>query len=217
MSSIPMPAAPAADSRRAALTALLLAPLVAAVPAGVAAQSSKPNRDETIAYINNVLRKTLGAAITHTQFGRLHITELQLAYEPGTQTYRTRTVETLESRIEQWQVRVVNNTLRTRWNMRDAVAVEELGVTESRGGVDVPSTELRRVRVKFRSASVRNQATQQIYRNGVFNSGKTLLDETIDFVSFFYLAAHPDDGKRLRNALLRLKELDEEVRDPFLN
>ncbi len=198
-------------ARRTALSALLLTPLAAL------AQSAKPGRDETINYINNVLRKTQGAAITHTQFGRLHFTETALAYEPGTQTYRTRLVEMLENRIDRWQVRVVHTTVRTRWNMRDAVAVEDLSVTESREGVDVPSAELRRVRVKFRSASVRNQATQQIYRDGIFNAGKTLVDETIDFVSFFYLAAQPDDGKRLRNALLRLKEIEEEVRDPFLN
>jgi hypothetical protein len=36
-------------------------------------------------------------------------------------------------------------------------------------------------------------------------------------VDFFDRAADPDDGKRLRNALLRLKELDEQERDPFLD
>jgi hypothetical protein len=203
--------------RRSLLAAAALASLTAAMPPVALAQTAKPNRDETIAYINNVLRKTLGAAITHTQWGRLQFTELKLYYDGSTQTYWTSTVETLDTRVEGWAVRVVNTTTRTRWSLRDMVAVEDLGVTESREGVDVPSRELRRVRVKFRSPSVRNHGRQQIYRNGMLNSNKVFTDETIDFVSFFYLAANPDDSKRLRNALLRLKELDDEVRDPFLN
>lgn len=204
-------------TRRAALAALMLAPLAAAAPVAALAQSAKPNRSETITYINNVLRKTLGTAITHTEYGRLAFTDYSMGYDPSMQTYSTHAVETLDTRVERWQVRVVNTTRRTKWTMRDAVAVEDMTVTESRNGVEFTSNELRRVRVKFRSPSVRNHAMQQIYRNGMFNSGKTLVDESIDFVSFFYLAANPDDGKRLRNALLRLKEIEEEVRDPFLN
>ena len=202
--------------RRLIVAAALLSPLLALVPAADA-QPAKPDRKATIEYINNVQAKCEGAVLTTTTLGPSPYIALILSHNSGNKTYRMVTQEKLQATVDGYALQALNTLERFGWNMRNAEAIEDLPVSETRPGGDVTSSTLRRVRVTFRSASVRQVGRMDISHNGRTVEHKVVTDNTINFVSFFYRASDPDDGKRLRNALLRLKELDEQERDPFLD
>jgi hypothetical protein len=195
-----------------------------AIVAAVAVQAampafaqSKPNRAETVKYINNVIGKAIGATITHVQWGPMPIAVHSLSYDSDRKTYRTVLEEALVTRVEGFNVRVEMPLERYGWSLRNLTAIDDLPVSVSRNGVSSTSTELRRIRVTFRTGSVRQVQRQHIYRNGNHYKSEKITDENINFVTFYYRASDPDDSKRLRNALLRLKELDDEEKDPFLD
>lgn len=187
---------------------LLLLGLWLACAAPVMAQDTKPSREQTVDYINNVLAKAVGGSITSTGMGAMQITAHTLSYDKAAKAYRTGLTETLS-------VRDGNNTgyawrglERWGWNFKGVSKIEDLPSDTT--------TVLRRVKVSFTNGSVRQKQQQQLTANGRQQPATVLEDNTINFVTFFYRASDPDDGKRLRNAALRLKELDEAEVDPFL-
>lgn len=202
--------------RRLLVAAALASPLLALVPAAHA-QPAKPDRKATIEYINNVLARCEGAVLSTTTLGPSPYIALILSHNSGSKTYRMVTQEKLQATVDGYALQSLSTIERFGWNLRNAEVIEDLPVNETRPSGEFTSSTLRRVRVTFRNASVRQVARADVIHNGRTVEQKTVTDNTINFVSFFYRAADPDDGKRLRNALLRLKELDEQERDPFLD
>ena len=182
--------------------------LAAMFPVASNAQE-KPDREATIKYINNVIAKAKGASITQTsQFGPMLITYHSLSYDKDSKSYRTHLTEELNTTVEGYRAWVQADLSRWGWSLRNLDKIEDLPAEGT--------TELRRIKVSFTSGSVRQKHTQRIVVGGREQPTKTLTDETIGFITFFYRSSDPDDAKRLRNATLRLKELDDEEKDPFL-
>jgi hypothetical protein len=178
---------------------------------------AKPSRPETLAYINNVLAKSTGFVLTHTDVGSPKITSLTMIYEAATKSYLVElTEELVNNSIPGQRMRGVTRLRRFGWNMNRLQGIEDVeGLVSYNGGTST-HPDLRRVKITFAPGSVRQHHIQHVYQNDRYHSERVLADGTIDFVTFFYRKAEPDDGKRLRNALLRLKELDAEEPDPFL-
>jgi hypothetical protein len=195
-----------------ALSALLLTAF--AMPA---LAQNRPNRDETIKYINNVIGKSVPVVLTETRHGPMQTTHHGLSYDASSKSYRTALVERLEARVDGYNLRVDATTSRSGWNFRNMKALEDVAALVVGSNGERTNTEVRRVRVSFHTASVRNKVSQDISHNGRVAKSETINESSIDFVTFYYRSADPDDAKRLRNALLRLKELDDEEKDPFLN
>lgn len=196
---------------------LLLSSAVAGGNATLAQEAAKPDRTATINYINNVIGKSVGAAITQMEFGNVPIRSLRLSYEPGSKSYSV----VLEQYAEFSTPRglAVAKSLQTRsgWTLRNLDALEDLDAQVSNGASSWTSGELRRIKLSFRAESVREVFWTQAFAEGRWQPAITLFNGTRNFVSFFYRAGDPDDSKRLRNALLRLKEIDAAEVDPFLN
>lgn len=202
--------------RRLPLKFALIALLVQAFAMPALAQN-RPNREETVKYINNVIGKSVPAVLTETRHGPMQLTYHGLSYDPSNKSYRTALVERLEARVDGYNLRVDATTARSGWNFRNMKSLEDVTALVVGTGGERTNTEVRRVRVTFHTASVRNKVSQDISHNGRVAKSETIQESSIDFVTFFYRSADPDDAKRLRNALLRLKELDDEEKDPFLN
>lgn len=182
--------------------------LAAVFPVASNAQE-KPDREATIKYINNVIAKSKGASITQTaQYGPMLITYHSLSYDKDSKSYRTHLTEELSTMVDNYRAWAQNDLSRWGWNLRNLDKIEDLPAEGT--------TELRRIKVSFTSGSVRQKQTQRLSVGGREQPVRTLTDETIGFITFFYRASDPDDAKRLRNATLRLKELDDEEKDPFL-
>ena len=204
--------APIARRRLVAAAALCTATLPLA-----AWSQAKPSRAETINYINNVLAKAHGFVLNHTSVGSPRITAFRLAHDAGARSYSLEMVEELVN-DQQPGVRMIAHvtTRRHGWNLNRMQALDDLEAFLTINGADSRHPDLRRVKIDFPAGSVRQLRTQSVWQNGRFLETRTLTDNTINFVTLFYRAAEPDDGKRLRNAFLRLKELDAEEPDPFL-
>jgi hypothetical protein len=203
-----------ADLARRSLIGLALFGAVCGTQAWAQAQ---PSRAETITYINNVLAKSAGFVLSHTDAGSPKITSLALTHNPSTKSYMLEMVEELvNSSVPNLRMRGVVRLRRFGWNLNRLQGIEDLEGLVSYSGTTSPHPDLRRVKITFAPGSVRQHHMQWIYQNDRYHSERVLADGTIDFVTFFYRKAEPDDGKRLRNALLRLKELDAEEPDPFL-
>jgi hypothetical protein len=194
---------------------------LAAVAGNVHAQeATKPDRAATIQYINNVIAKTNGAVITVTPVIKLAIAQHSLHFDVGTKTYRIFLQETGQQLFPGEGIAFADVRLdRSGWSLRNLESVEELSTMVISGQQQWPSTELRRIKLTFRAESVRELNTARTWgtKVGTPDSTKTYFNGTRNFVSLFFRAGDPDDATRLRNALLRLKELDGEVKDPFLN
>ena len=194
---------------------------LAAVVGSVQAQDApKPDRAATIQYINNVIAKTHGAVITVTPVIKLAIAQHSLHYDAGTKSYRIFLQETGQQLFPGEGIAYADVRLdRSGWSLRNLESVEELSTMVISGQQQWPSTELRRIKLTFRAESVRELNTARTWgtKLGTPDSTKTYFNGTRNFVSLFYRAGNPDDATRLRNALLRLKELDGEEKDPFLN
>lgn len=194
---------------------------LAAVVGSVQAQDApKPDRAATIQYINNVIAKTHGAVITVTPVIKLAIAQHSLHYDAGTKSYRIFLQETGQQLFPGEGIAYADVRLdRSGWSLRNLELVEELSTMVISGQQQWPSTELRRIKLTFRAESVRETNTARTWGSKLStpDSTKTYFNGTRNFVSLFYRAGNPDDATRLRNALLRLKELDGEEKDPFLN
>ena len=194
---------------------------LAAVVGSVQAQDApKPDRAATIQYINNVIAKTHGAVITVTPVIKLAIAQHSLHYDAGTKSYRIFLQETGQQLFPGEGIAYADVRLdRSGWSLRNLELVEELSTMVISGQQQWPSTELRRIKLTFRAESVREINTARTWGSKLStpDSTKTYFNGTRNFVSLFYRAGNPDDATRLRNALLRLKELDGEEKDPFLN
>lgn len=204
------------------LLALSIATVVlAAVVGNVRAQvASKPDRAATIQYINNVIAKTHGAVITVTPVIKLAIAQHSLHHDAGTKSYRIFLQEAGQQLFPGEGMAFADVRLdRSGWSLRNLEAVEDLATMVISGPQQWPSTELRRIKLTFKAESVRELHTARTWgtKRGTPDSTKTYFNGTRNFVSLFYRAGDPDDATRLRNALLRLKELDGEEKDPFLN
>lgn len=202
--------------QRRTLKFALFALLVQAFAMPALAQN-RPNREETIKYINNVIGKSVPVVLTETREGPMQMTYHGLSYDANTKSYRTALVERLDARVDGYNLRVDATTARSGWNFRNMQSLEDINALVVGSNGERTNTEVRRVRVKFHTASVRNKVSQEISHNGRVAKSETIEESSINFVTFFYRSADPDDAKRLRNALLRLKELDDEEKDPFLN
>jgi hypothetical protein len=179
---------------------------------------NRPNREETIKYINNVIGKSIPSVLTETREGSMPMYDHSLSYDPNSKSYRVVVLERLDARVDGYNLRANVTTARSGWNFRAMQALEDVeALVVGPGGSERTNQEVRRVRVKFHASPVRHKVSQEIFHSGRMVKSETMTDSSINFVTFFYRSADPDDAKRLRNALLRLKELDDEEKDPFLN
>jgi hypothetical protein len=207
----------AAPRARFARRSVLAVAMFGALFSTQAFAQAKPSRPETLAYINNVLVKATGFVLTHTDVGSPKITGLTMVYEAATKSYLVElTEELVNNSVPSQRMRGVTRLRRFGWNMNRLQGIEDVEALVSSNGGTSTHPDLRRVKINFAPGSVRQHHVQYVYQNERFHSERVLTEGTIDFVTFYYRKAEPDDGKRLRNALLRLKELDAEEPDPFL-
>lgn len=196
---------------------LLLSTALAGGGSALAQEPAKPDRAATINYINNVIAKAVGASITQTGFGNVPIRSLRLSYDPGSKSYSVQLEQYAEFNTPGGLAIAKGMQTRNGWTLRNLDALEDLDAQVSNGASSWTSSELRRIKLSFRAESVREVSWSQAFGEGRWYPAVTLFNGTRNFVSLFYRAGDPDDSKRLRNALLRLKEIDAAEVDPFLN
>lgn len=186
-----------------------------------AQEASKPDRAETIRYINAVIGKSRGATLVMTSMMNAAVADHVLSYDAATKTYRivlreygSRTLE--PGRGIAYAERILD---RTAWTLRNLDRIEDTHAILSNDGQEGQSGEVRRLILHFSAASAREVHTLRIWGTSAQlpSSTRTLANGMSSYVSFLYRIGDPDDPRRLHNALLRLKELDAEVRDPFLD
>lgn len=193
----------------------------------VASEEQAPDRDQTITYINKIMQRLADKHIgyvTVTGAGTLDIflgdEKRPLSYSDGTYSFIRRTISgpVKVGNKEGWFARYSKSVGIPIKNINRFSQGEEDDKNDNSSLLPGVGTFCVHFDMPYRRSEQSNVETSRYGQNTMYGIDQLPPTEsTQSKMCLIYPAEDPNNFTRLQNAFLRLKEIESEVRDPFLD
>ena len=199
---------------------LILLPFVLSIISLNIQAQEKPSREQTIEYINKILKKTIGLEFfaLESSYANQTIIENNLTYNADNRSHELYIRHKHYEADNQWC------KIETRIQYKNFIFKNFSSISDNAlhpAEYIQLTSPIKYIGIAFPAKEVTKESTAKyLYSNECRNNTNTPLYEAnrpVDRIFIPYPTGDPDDLKRLKNAFLRLKELDADLKDPFLD